>query len=98
MLASPRVPACTQPPLARRPGSADQAETLLAMWTAPVLDDLPVTDTQDRGAVDGHRLARRWQVVERRAGVRAFHRPVGHDEIVGLDEQVDGKGHVGEGR
>ena len=32
--------------------SADQAEALLAVRAAPVLDDLAVADAQDRGAVD----------------------------------------------
>ena len=40
-----------------RQRSVREADTVLAVGTAPVLDDLAVADAQDRGAVDLHRLA-----------------------------------------
>ena len=60
--------------------SADEAQPLLAVGPAPVLDDLAVTDAQDRRAIDLDRLAGRADAVEGRSGVGASYRPIGHDE------------------
>ena len=53
--------------------SVGQADAVLAVRAAPVLDDLAVADAQDRGAVDHDRLTRRLHAVERRrrCGCRA---------------------------
>src|SRR5262249_12186519 len=78
--------------------SADQAEAFLAMRTAPVLDDLPITHAKDGGAVDLDRVTRRRNVEEGGAGMRALDTPIGDDEVTGLDDKVDREGHVRERR